>query len=376
MRHISASSVNEALYNGLYHLHHFSYEESSRNGPVFVSRQPVVTTFHNPRHRVLINAKRDPNPFFHLFEALWMLAGRNDLSFPKLFVSTFGQFSDDGTTLHGAYGYRWRNWFGYDQLNAIIGELKNNPKTRRCVLAMWDGGAAWDTGDELISGRDALHDDMQGDLWRAINGGKDVPCNTHAYFDTVGGKLNLTTVARGLDIVLGAYGANAVHMSILLEYVAAMTGLEMGVYRQFANNFHAYQELYPRLKLDSAGLADLANDVLRTDPYYQLGGAGMKLALDAPNIVPIPLMEPGEQVAWHSDLEMFMAMVDTGNSRNEYQTRFYRLVVAPMYAAWHAWKHKDYESAQIQARHIIADDWRLAAESWLAIRAAHRKEAE
>ncbi|MGK3946522.1 thymidylate synthase, partial [Streptomyces caeruleatus] len=69
-------------------------------------------------------------------EALWMLNGNNNLDYLLWFNSKFGEYSDDGETLHGAYGHRWRQYFGYDQLEWIIDELTNNPASRRCVLQM------------------------------------------------------------------------------------------------------------------------------------------------------------------------------------------------------------------------------------------------
>ena len=48
------------------------------------------------------------------------------------------EYSDDGITLQGAYGFRWREHFGGDQLSVIIERLRNDNTDRRCVLQMWD----------------------------------------------------------------------------------------------------------------------------------------------------------------------------------------------------------------------------------------------
>lgn len=366
MKHISAHSVNDALYQGLYHIAGFSERSASRNGDVLVSKMPVVTTYYAPRHRVLINSARDPNPFFHLFESLWMLAGRNDLAFPQKFVSTFGQFSDDGETLWGAYGYRWRNHFGYDQLAMLIEEIKRNPSTRRAVLQMWDGGAAWDYEDG-VTGR-GNKDDCLGDLNRAINGGKDVPCNTAAYFDTIGGKLNMTVTCRSNDVILGAYGANAVHFSVLLEYVALMTGLPLGVYRQFSNNYHLYTDLYPGLKFErEADIVVLADSVNASCPYST---PGILRSRDYSRelVQSPPLMVKGEEQCFHEDLEAFMDGFDI----EDLTTRFFKGVVGPMYETWQAWKVKDFEEAEHLTLSIRADDWRSAAQDWLNVRKERR----
>jgi thymidylate synthase len=254
MRVINAETVSQALHDGLHHLRICGQKQPSRVGDVIVSPMPVMTIYKNPLNRVLFSPIRDANPFFHVMESLWMLAGRNDLPWLTQFNKGFASYSDDGgLTQPGAYGYRWRNYFGYDQLETIITELKNNPTTRRCVLAMWDPGM-----HDLIE----PGEERAGDLFQALAGSADVPCNTHAYFDMIDGKLNMTVCCRSNDIIWGAYGANAVHFSFLLEYVAAATGLPMGVYRQMSNNFHLYTNIVPEEQL-----MPWARDVDATDRY-------------------------------------------------------------------------------------------------------------
>lgn len=359
MRVINVYSVNHALNQGCFHLHGFGIESESRNGPVIVSPMPVMTIYNKPRNRVLINEDRDANPFFHLFESLWMLAGRNDVAFPATFVDSMKQYSDDGETLHGAYGHRWRHHFGYDQLEMVVSELKKDPNTRRAVLSMWDGN----------------HRSSSSDLHVAAVGGKDVPCNTHAYFDTIDGKLNMTVCCRSNDMIFGAYGANAVHFSILLEYVAAATGLPLGVYRQFSNNFHAYTELYTRLfagTMPKAALSELGKSVARSCPY----AIHSSVALDyrVPVLTPMSLMSSGESASeFLEDCEEFCRIVLSG-SVTAFKSSFFRHVVVPMFAVWQTWKNKEYSEAKHLTLQIRADDWRLAAQSWLSIREARRNE--
>src|SRR5690606_6235064 len=140
--------------------------------------------------------ERDANPFLHFFESLWMLAGRNDVDYMTRLVRRFAAYSDDGKTFNGAYGYRWRKWFGRDQLQQIIGALRSNPQDRRCVLGMWDAGH--DLGLQSA----------------------DLPCNTHIYFRIQDDRLNMTVCNRSNDAIWGAVGANVVHMSFLQEYMA------------------------------------------------------------------------------------------------------------------------------------------------------------
>jgi hypothetical protein len=120
---------------------------SSRVGDVLLIDEPVIITYKRPLQRVLFNPWRDCNPFFHLFESLWMLAGRNDVAPLAYFNSKISDIaSDDGQTFNGAYGYRWRHTethyegSGYDggivstpidQLAIIIDQLKQKPDSRR-----------------------------------------------------------------------------------------------------------------------------------------------------------------------------------------------------------------------------------------------------
>lgn len=234
MRVLNVRNVHQALPLGLRLLSQEGVERDSRNGRVRVAPYPVTTVYERPCERVLFWWKRDANPFFHLYESLWMLAGRNDVGGVAKYAKNMASFSDDRRTFHGAYGYRWRQHFGtnqryesgigeyeewkpLDQLSVIARALKRNPEDRRCVLEMWDAPR---------------------DLGRT---GKDFPCNLTATFQRdPEGKLDLAVFCRSNDIIWGAYGANAVHFSFLLEYMALWIGCPVGVYRQVSVNWHGY----------------------------------------------------------------------------------------------------------------------------------------
>lgn len=237
MRVINARNAHEALPEALWILGNEGVARDSRNGKVLVMPTPVTTVYSHPMERVVFWKERDANPFFHLFESLWMLRGRNDLEPLVRYVKNFGQFSDDGKTLHGAYGKRWRDWFPLtgdspyvpsgkievtvdsprDQLAVIADRLFVNPEDRRCVLQMWDPSE---------------------DLGRQ---GKDVPCNLTVTFQRgAEGELNMVVFNRSNDIVWGAYGANSVHFGFLLEYMAQWIGCEVGTYTQVSVNWHGY----------------------------------------------------------------------------------------------------------------------------------------
>jgi hypothetical protein len=169
---IYARNVSEALYLGLMFLKDRGVWCESRSGRVIEYPNPVMTVYKCPEERVLFYPSRDANPFFHLFEALWMLAGRDDLEYVQQFNKRMEDFSDDGTTLNGAYGYRWREYWLKDQLDLLIEHLTDHPDSRRAVLQMW-------SVDDLQK----IVDDPTY---------KDVPCNTQVYFKIRKGGLQMS----------------------------------------------------------------------------------------------------------------------------------------------------------------------------------------
>jgi thymidylate synthase len=231
---LEVRNVEEAYHAGMMLLNSQGKLEDSRNGPVIVYPEPVLTIYNNPMERVLAHVGRDANPFFHIFEAMWMLCGRRDVAFLARFNDRMLTYSDDGQTLWGAYGHRWRfgaSWEkdpGTDQLDQIVHQLKADMKSRRAVLAMWTSADIFVTS-------------------------KDIPCNTHCYFRVIKDTLDMTVSCRSNDIIWGAYGANSVHFSVLQEYMAAGLGIKTGRMYQFSNNYHAYIPLFKE-KMDSLEL--------------------------------------------------------------------------------------------------------------------------
>ncbi len=234
MRVLHVRNVNDALPNALRLLEQIGERRESRNGPVLCGGS-VTTVYSKPVERVLFNADRDANPFFHLYESLWMLCGRNDVAPLCRYVKRSAEYSDNGIELHGAYGYRWRNHFNVDQLEIIATRLREDPDDRRSVLQMWNSSNDLFTNDEAKLVRPKI--------------GKDFPCNTTATFQRgVHGELNLTVFCRSNDVVWGAYGANAVQFSMLLEYMARWIGCPVGAYTQISVNWHGYLNTLEQVK--------------------------------------------------------------------------------------------------------------------------------
>lgn len=330
VKNIVAKNINEAFPIAVASLLVEGEHQSSRNGLVVKFRGPVVTSYANPLERVLFSRVRKANPFFHLYESLWMLAGRNELADLLPFNSRMAEYSDDGKLVRGsAYGVRWRHWFGHDQLDAAVEKLRTSPDSRRVVITQWDAAT-----DNTIES-------------------KDVPCNTQCFVWLENGELNLTVVNRSNDVIYGCYGSNVVHFSILQEYIARRLGAKVGAYHQFSNNLHAYEEnpVWKRVA-EACERHELMDGC--ADPY------------PAP-VVPL-FSTPAEHPDFMRDLETYISYNTTELSL--YRTHFFQGVAVPLLAAHKAFREKDDPNRRISARNIIEHhmvhcDWKVACLSWL-----------
>ena len=314
---VTADNVNGAFITCLANLNMLGEREHTRNGVAVVLPAPVSTLYMRPQERVLFSRYRVPNPYFHLMEALWMLKGRNDLSFPAMFNSGFKKYSDDGVTLHGAYGHRWRQHFGVDQISTVVKLLKDDPQSRRAVIAMYDP-----------------HTDGE------VKGKKDIPCNTTIYFRVYEGALRMTVCCRSNDAVWGAYGSNVVHFSILQEFIASTLQLHVGPYWQISHNMHIYQDHFEYLD----------SPYTMADDLYEDG-----------EVTPTPLWtKPQNVLHFLGDLDKFF---DGPAAWGGFTTSFFNDTVEPMYMAYMSRKEGG-DGAEHTNRMNKNSDWYRATEYW------------
>lgn len=352
---IQVRNVQEAYVRGLQLVRAEGLPEETRNGPALVIPHPVVTVYERPYERVLLDPVRDANPFFHLMESMWMLAGRRDVSSLEPFNAGLKQYSDDGEIYHGAYGNRWRAHFvaGHgglrlDQLVHVIELLRANPDDRRVVLQMWD--PTWDLG----------------------RNGRDFPCNLTVLFrvrrrgsgwNTGTSDLDMTVFNRSNDCVWGAYGANAVHFSILQEFVAASCGMSPGHMYQWSNNLHGYVET-----MEKVGEPALYT---RRDVGRGQSDAMVGLTMyDSPEFRADPLFNPNR--ARRETTESVLGQIDAFWDGAEpdpdnwtiFTPRGLETLVC-VRSAYLAFKRKDRVAALGTAETIPHLDWRRACVEWL-----------
>src|SRR3974390_1532437 len=140
MHVIKATNIRDALVQAIGYLHQSGVYEETRIGRALTAQEPVAIHYSNPKQHVLLNPVRDANPFFHLMEAMWMLAGRQDAAFLGYYIKDFSKLYGKNGIVMDAYGQRWLYGAGYDQLTEIVNQLRKEPNTRQCVLQMWGAG--------------------------------------------------------------------------------------------------------------------------------------------------------------------------------------------------------------------------------------------
>jgi thymidylate synthase len=328
---ILANNTPEAYVESYWTIKTWAKPEQSRAGPVLSIPQPVVLEIRRPYERVLFDVERNANPFFHVMETIWMLAGGNRVGFPARFNSTYVNYAEADGVVHGAYGKRWRDhWkvpgtngrYSLDQIQLAIAFLKEDPSSRQVVLSMWD---------------------PPEDLGAKV---RDRPCNTHIYFRAHEGvsdrQLDMTVCNRSNDLLWGMLGANIVHMTYLHELVAHGAGMEMGTYRVFTNNLHVYTE--------TDVYQNFSKGPVRQDPYH--------------SIDTYPLLNGKETVEnLLQDCEDF---IDEKKpvANTVYRTKWINEVAAPMYMAYRVRICKTGDGLDYVEK-IQAEDWRLACRQWI-----------
>lgn len=187
--------------------------EASRIGPY--RDLGAVTVELDGGEPTIFLSGRGWNPAFAIVEAAWVVSGCNDVKPLKHFIKSYDRFSDDGQTLHGAYGYRLRHYFKRDQIETALEELTTNPTSRRVVMTLY--------------GPDDLG-----------LGSKDIPCNTQVTLRLVRGRLEMTVFNRSNDLWLGV-PYNWFVFRVLQHFIAYRLGIACGIQRHVSSCVHLYE---------------------------------------------------------------------------------------------------------------------------------------
>lgn len=179
-------------------------------------------------------------------ELLWFIRGSTnsdelsrdgvkiwDKNGSKEYLESIGILRDEGD-LGPVYGFQWRHFGasyvdhktnysnqGYDQLQYIIEEIKNNPESRRIIMNSWN----------------------VSDLKKMAL----PPCHVMCQFNVSNNKLNCILYQRSCDIGLGV-PFNIASYSLLTHMIASVTKLRVGEFIHMLGDAHIYKDHINELK--------------------------------------------------------------------------------------------------------------------------------
>lgn len=152
---------------------------------------------------------------FALAEFMWIMSKSRDLGFIYKYNKAMSQYSDDGCTLFGAYGYR----LGY-QIEECMQKMVNDKHTRQAVATIYD------------------REDVFAET-------KDLPCNINLQFIIRNNALNLIVTSRSSDFMTGL-PIDAFHWQLLLvlvgnQLLATYSDLQIGDITYNIASLHVYE---------------------------------------------------------------------------------------------------------------------------------------
>lgn len=207
-------------------------EVGSRNGERVKEILFPHIILERPWERYVITPQRNADLPAQIAETMWVLAGRDDITFLRDYLPRAVDFSDDGARWRGAYGKRIRTWGlksnSVDQLRHVIDVLKADPLSRRAVINIYDPSI-----------------DSQPGL--------DVPCNNWIHFLSRLGRLDMHVTIRSNDLMWGFSGINAFEWSALQEIVAGILGINVGELHFSISSLHLYDRHWNKAERISAG---------------------------------------------------------------------------------------------------------------------------
>jgi thymidylate synthase len=163
-----------------------------------------------------------------IYELLWFLRGDTNIKYLNEHgVTIWDEWADQDGNLGRVYGAQWCDWRTTDgqsinQIDQVIGQIKNNPDSRRLIVSAWNVG-------ELE--RMALP-----------------PCHSLFQFFVQDGELSCQLYQRSADLFLGV-PFNIASYALLTMMVAQVCDLKPGTFVHTFGDLHLYSNHIEQAKL-------------------------------------------------------------------------------------------------------------------------------
>lgn len=180
------------------------------------------------------------------------------------------QTVENGAFIEGvkaAYGYRWREHFGRDQIRLGVEALRKDPTDRRVFISAWDP--------------------MEDGLGTA--GQKNVPCPASFNLTVLEGQLHSSLFLRSSDIFVGL-PYDVMGHALLLDALAHELRLRPGILHVTLGHAHLYESHW-----------DMTAEMMKQEPVVpqlQLPGWKMSQIERNPDDYVLRLAEEAKQHVW------------------------------------------------------------------------------
>ena len=208
----------------------------------------VVFSISEPRERWVTQRIPPISIAYALAELVWILVGSNESKVINFWNPILPRYSGKSEEYPGAYGFRIRQNFGFDQLDRAYYALKNEPNNRQTVILIWDPKK-----------------DFPNKNGEPAN--EDIPCNICSLLKIRDRKLEWTQIMRSNDVFRGL-PYNFIQFTCLQEILAGWLDVDIGSYTHFCDSLHLYTSDSQNLSItEDAGLMNLDHLTLAKDKF-------------------------------------------------------------------------------------------------------------
>jgi thymidylate synthase len=182
-----------------------------------------------------------------IHELLWFLRGETNVrSLQEAGVTIWDEWADEDGELGPVYGSQWRRWRAadgrvIDQISEVLGQIRNNPDSRRLIVSAWNVG-------------EIEHMALP-------------PCHAFFQFYVAEDRLSCQLYQRSADVFLGV-PFNIASYALLTLMVAQVTGLKPGEFIHTLGDAHLYLNHLEQVDLQLSR-APLPPPRMRLNPTIQ-----------------------------------------------------------------------------------------------------------
>lgn len=203
----------------------------------------TVLTLSDPRDRWITVRVPSISPAYSFAELIYVMVGSNRADDINPWNPSLPKYQGDYKYYPGAYGFRLRKAYGFDQIEKTYEALSCNPNSRQVLMDIWSP-------------------EIDFPKKYGEPAGKDIPCNIMSMLKIRNGILYWTQVMRSNDLFLGL-PYDIVLFTSLQEIIAGWLDVDVGEYVHYCDSLHYYVE--KKMNVDKSKKVGSKKEDLRLD---------------------------------------------------------------------------------------------------------------